>query len=130
MLQRLASYSYDDELYGDGTWSREELERMNQEFVAAVETAFQRGLESRAAARATVWVAKPSRQVEEVIEAAWNFLWENDGDLPFVEIVSFVRARCPNVTAAVVRAGFEKRFARGGPQSFHQPLNRVGASSV
>src|SRR5262249_42298683 len=97
--------------FESGDWTRQELEVMDAQFVAAVEAAFQAGLESRAAARATVRIGKPSLvQLEAAIEAAWLWLWEKDGELPFAAIVARVRTQCPNVTVAVVRAGFERRF--------------------
>src|SRR5215813_10566995 len=39
-----------------GLWSREQLLEMDSRFVAALEAAFAKGLESRAAAAATVWI--------------------------------------------------------------------------
>src|SRR5262245_22812216 len=85
---------------------------MNDRFVAAVEAAFHAGNESPVAASATVKVRKRRLTEEEAIEAAWKFLWQEEGDLPFAVVVAFARTQCPNVTAADVRAGFEKRFAR------------------
>jgi hypothetical protein len=112
-LRRAFRFSYErpepgDERHGD--WTRAELAEMDGRYVAAVEAAFEEGLESRAAAAATVRVTKPTE--EEAIEAAWKFLWEKDGDLPFAAIVEFVQARCPNVPAARVRIEFERRFKR------------------
>ena len=74
MLQRL-NFPFDEELYaGDGLWSRDQLEAMNDRFVAAVERAFELGLESRAAAAATVRVnsllnGSQRRAEEAAIEA-------------------------------------------------------------
>src|SRR5262245_39889656 len=113
-LRRMSQFSYErpafgDDLHGDYTPAR--LLEMNSCFVAAVTAAFQAGLESRAAASATV-VTKRRVTENEAIQAAWNFLWQKDGDLPFAAIVAFVRARCPGVDPAYVRAGFERRFKR------------------
>src|SRR5215510_13366895 len=108
MLQRFLSY--DDELYGDGTWSRQELEATNDRFVAAMEAAFDAGLESRASASATVKMNGKQRADEIAIELAWRWLRENMDagvDVAFVEVVAFVQARCSGVTPARVRAGFE-----------------------
>src|SRR5262249_16161409 len=53
MLQRFNS-SLDEELLGgDGFWTRDRLEEMDARFVAAMELAFAKGMESRAAAAAT-----------------------------------------------------------------------------
>jgi len=66
MLQRLDSFPDLDEelLNGDGLWSRDRLEEMDAQFVAAVTAAFQEGSESRAAAAATVRIGS-RRRVEE-----------------------------------------------------------------
>src|SRR5262245_2215406 len=109
MLQRLAS---GDVRYGQ--WTRQELEVMDACFTGRVEAAFRAGLESRSAATASVRVGKPRVTEERVIEAAWTWLWEKNGDLAFSEIVTFVRARCPNVTASRVQAEFKKLFVRDG----------------
>jgi hypothetical protein len=54
MLQRL-NFSLDEELLcGDGVWPRDRLLTMDASYTAAVERAFELGLESRAAAAATV----------------------------------------------------------------------------
>jgi len=92
MLQRLLSY--DDELYGDGTWPRARLIEMNDAFVARVEAAFRAGLESRAAASATVRLKSSlngSRLLAEeaAIGAAWHYLRTNMDagiDVSFVEV--------------------------------------------
>jgi len=122
MLLLRSWYESGDERHGD--WTREELVAMDDRFVAAVESAFQRGLESRAAARAT-FRAKSRRvgqeeAIEAAIESAWGWFWQKDADVPFCEVVEFVRIRSPpRVTAECVRAGFERRrrsisFADGG----------------
>src|SRR5262245_40886762 len=107
------SHPLDEELYGDGTWLREELEVMDAAFVARVEAAFQAGLESRSAAAASVKMNGKQRADEIAIELAWRWLRENmdaNVDVSFVEVVAFVQARCSGVTPARVRAGFERRF--------------------
>lgn len=108
MLDRTAQFG--DELCG--TWSRVELEAMDDRFVAAVEAAFQAGRESPTAARSTATdrvTRSAAATAEKAIEAAWVwFLRRNrDVDVAFSEVV----ARCPGVGFARVRAGFEKRFA-------------------
>src|SRR5262249_61095466 len=62
-----------DEVCGD--WTREELEAMDAAFVERLEAAFQAGLESRAAASATVQLnGKQQRLTEEgTIELAWRW---------------------------------------------------------
>jgi hypothetical protein len=100
-----------DVRYGD--WSREQLQEMDALFVARVEAAFEAGLESRAAAKATVQVGRASAvDVERAIEAAWAWFQSVDQDVAFSAVVAFVRVRCPNVAVECIRAGFEKRFAR------------------
>src|SRR5262244_864703 len=89
-----------------GDYTRERLEAMDAAFVVALELAFAKGLESRAAAAATVRVGHR----EAVIEAAWRYLLVNmdEGkDVTFAEIL----ARCPGVSPERVRAGFKRRFA-------------------
>src|SRR5215472_121332 len=103
-----------DEELCNGLWSRDQLVEMDSRFTAAVEAAFSQGLESRAAASATVRIGRNGKEVEAAIEAAWIWLWEKEGDLAFSEIVAFVRARVPGIAAEHIRAGFEKRFNRDG----------------
>ena len=101
----------DDEACGG--WPRARLLEMDDQFVARVEAAFEAGLESRAAAGATVWVSRSGViDVEQVIEAAWRWFVSNrdEMDIPFAAII----ARCPGVDPLKIRAGFEKRFANGG----------------
>jgi hypothetical protein len=112
-LRRASQSSYlhlefDDELCG-GTWSRTQLEEMDAQFVAAVEAAFEAGLESRTVARATILVGKLRVTEEAILDAAWRWFVRNRdaSDIPFAAVV----ARCPGVDFARVRAGFEKRFA-------------------
>ena len=58
----------------DGLWTREQLEQMNANFVAALESAFELGLESRASAAGQVklpaspsprWVTPLTREIQE-----------------------------------------------------------------
>ena len=88
-----------------GTWTREQLSQMNDRFVAVVELAFAKGLESRVAAAATVRAGHR----EAVIEAAWRYLLVNmdEGkDVTFAEIL----ARCPGVSPERVRADLKRRL--------------------
>ena len=98
-----------DELQGD--WSREQLEEMDRRFVAAVETAFQLGLESRAAAAATYSrnVVNGKQHTEAVIEAAWRYLLTNMGEGKDVTSAAIV-ARCPGIAPACVCEGIRRRF--------------------
>ena len=89
MLQRLDSFLDEELLLSDGLWSHDQLERMNQEFTAAVERALELGLESRAAARATVRVGREAA-IESALEAAWNWLCCKKGDVSASEIMKFV----------------------------------------
>jgi hypothetical protein len=98
-----------------GGWSRLRLLEMNEQFCKVMEQAFERGLESRASATATVRVGKRRVTEEEAIETVWKwFVHCNEGveDIAFVDVVARVRALLPNVTAARVRLGFETRFKR------------------
>jgi len=111
------SFSLDsaDEQCGD--YTRAELEEMDAAFVAAVEAAFQAGLESRAAASATVRFKSLSgreAKIESAIEAAWDLLSSKRGDMTALEVLSFVRARVPGVALERVRFGFELRFRERG----------------
>ena len=89
---------------------------MNQEFVGRVEAAFSAGLESRAAASATVRVGRNGREtaIETAIQGAWDFLCSKRGDLTAREVVEFVRARVPNVDQACIRSGLDRRFRERG----------------
>jgi hypothetical protein len=94
-----------------GEWSREQLVQMNAGFISAVEAAFASGRESPALARSTVRVGK-SRLVdqEQVIQRVWEWHIRNrDAEVPFMEIVGWVRALLPTITAERVRLGFEAR---------------------
>jgi hypothetical protein len=95
-----------------GDWSRDELEAMDAKFREALNQAFERGLESRTAASAVVRV-RPRVTEDEAIETVWTwFCRHRDAeDIAFADVVTRVRALLPNVTAARVRLGFEKRFA-------------------
>ena len=91
-----------------GTWTRDQLEEMNDRFVAAMELAFAKGLESRAAAAAT-YAVNGRRRADEIIELAWQWLrsnMESGVDISFAE----VQARCPGVSHERVRAGFKRRL--------------------
>jgi hypothetical protein len=115
MLQRLQSL--DEELLpGGGLWSREQLEEMNRRFVAAVELAFAKGVESRAAAGATVRIGHRNGQqyTEAAIEEAWRYLRANMDagiDVSFMEVVARVRASSPGVAPERVREGIRRRLA-------------------
>jgi len=59
---------------GEGTWTRERLEQMNASFVAALERAFELGLESRESAAGQIklaastgprWVTPLTREIQE-----------------------------------------------------------------
>jgi hypothetical protein len=92
-----------------------QIETMDSAFVERVEAAFEAGLESRAAARATVQVGRPGAvDVERAIEAAWAWFQSVDQDVAFSAVVEHARVRCSGVTADQVRIGFEKRFKNGG----------------
>ena len=110
MLQRLQSL--DEELLpGDGLWSCEQLVEMNACFVAAMELAFAKGAESRAAAAATYSrnAINGKQHAEAVIEAAWCYLRTNMDvgiDVSFTEVLS----RCPGVAPERVREGIKRRL--------------------
>jgi hypothetical protein len=101
-----------------GLWSRTQLEEMDSAFIRAVERAFELGLESRAAAAATVRVGAlrngKDAVIESAIEAAWDFLCRKRGDATALEIVKFIRERCPNLDQARIRFGFEQRLRQRG----------------
>jgi len=46
------------------------------------------------------------------LEAAWQLLCRNQGDMPFSEIVKFVRARVPRLSEERIRAEFARRLRR------------------
>jgi len=121
MLQR-TFFSDLDEL--DGIWSRERLIEMNDAFVSAVERAFELGLESRAAASATVRIGAvrngDARRIEAAIEAGWQELCRQRGDISFSEIVQFVRKRCL-VDPEVIRVGFAQRLRQRGGELWTNP---------
>jgi hypothetical protein len=95
------------DLDGEGTWTREELEKMDAAFVAACERAFESGLESRAAASATVNVNGKQRLTEEgTIELAWRFFADAKFQMTAMEVTS----RCPGVSPERVRVAFKERF--------------------
>jgi hypothetical protein len=110
MLQRLQSL--DEELLpGDGVWPRDRLLAMDASYVAAVERAFELGLESRAAAGATVSFRNGKAAA---IEGAWNSLISKRGEIAASEVVAYVRARCPGVDVPRIRFGIEQRFRQRG----------------
>jgi len=98
-----------------GLWSREQLQEMDARFVAAVEASFQAELESRAAAAATVRIGRNgSRRLAEeaAIQAGWNWFVGVNFEATAVEVLARVRAQCPNIESARIRAAFEWRFKR------------------
>ena len=110
MLQRLAS---GDEVCG--AWTRSQLLEMDDRFVAAVMAAFQAGDESLAAARATVSFRNGKAAVlESALEGAWNLLRGKKGEVTAVEVVGYVRARCPGVDVLCIRFGIEQRLRQRG----------------
>src|SRR5215831_5747690 len=115
MLQRLNSSLDEELLSGDGLWSRDQLEQMNASFVAAVERAFELGLESRAAAAATMAFRNGKAAViESAIEAAWDLISSRRGEVSASEVLGFVRERCPNIDPACVRVGLAERLQQRG----------------
>jgi hypothetical protein len=102
-----------DDLHGD--WPREQLVQMNDLFTAAVERAFELGLESRAAAGATVRVGSSlngSRRLAEdaAIQAAWRWFADVKFQATAVEVLARVRASYSAVTAEQVREEFRRRL--------------------
>lgn len=99
-----------------GDYTRERLEAMDAAFVAAVELAFAKGLESRVAAAASVRVGYRNGQqyTEAAIEEAWRYLRTNMDagiDVSFMEVVARVRASSPGVAPERVREGIRRRLA-------------------
>ena len=113
MLQRL-NFPLDEELScGDGLWSRNEFEQMNDVFTRAVSRALSSGHESHVAASATVQIGRNgNRRLAEdaAIGAVWDLLWSKQGDMTALEVLGRVRAVCPHVTAEQVREGFRWRL--------------------
>src|SRR5262249_38809899 len=98
-----------------GTWTRDQLEEMNGRFVAALELAFAKGLESRAAARATVRVKSSlngSRLLAEevAIASVWNWFRDVKFEATAAAVVARVRASCPDVSVEKVREEFRRRL--------------------
>ena len=91
-----------------GTWTREQLSQMNDRFVAAMELAFAKGVESRAAAGATYSrnATNGKQYTEAVIESAWRWFRDAKFEATAVEVV----ARCPGVAPARIRAEFKRRL--------------------
>src|SRR5262245_32662826 len=110
------SFDVEEDLsVSDGLWSRAQLERMNAQYVAAVERAFELGLESRAAAAATVSFRNgTAAAIEGAIEAAWDLLCSRKGEMAASEVVAFVRERCPGVDVPRIRFGIEQCFRQRG----------------
>ena len=94
-----------------GLWSREQLLEMDSHFVAALEAAFAKGLESRAAAAATVRIGRNGREgaIESAIGAAWDSLRDRKGEMSASEVLAFVRELVPGVPPERVRAEFKRR---------------------
>jgi hypothetical protein len=115
MLQRL-NFSLDEELLcGDGVWPRDRLLTMDASYTAAVERAFELGLESRAAAAATVSFRNgKAAALEGALEGAWNSLISKRGEMAASEVVAYVRARCPGVDVSRIRFGIEQRLRERG----------------
>ena|SRR5215472_9523630 len=88
-----------------GIWSRTQLEEMDRRFVAAMELAFAKGLESRAAAGAT-YAVNGKQHIEAVIESARRWF----RDVKFEATAAEVVARCPGVAPARIRAEFKRRL--------------------
>jgi hypothetical protein len=105
MLQRLNFFLGEELLYGDGLWTRDQLGEMDRRFVAALELAFAKWLESRAAAAAT-YAVNGKQHTEVVIEAAWRWFRDAKFEATAVEVV----ARCPGVAPARIRAEFKRRL--------------------
>jgi hypothetical protein len=109
-------FDLDEELScDDGLWSRSQLLEMDARFCEALERAFQAGFESRAAAVATVRIGpNGSRRLAEeaAIQAGWNWFVDAKFDVPAAAVVARVRAQCPNIESARIRAAFEWRFKR------------------
>jgi hypothetical protein len=100
------------DLDGEGTWTRDQLEEMDRRFVTAVTRAFELGLESRAAAAATVSFRNGSQRLAEkaAIESAWRWFVDAKFQATAVEVLKFVRARSLSVTAERVRVEFRRRL--------------------
>src|SRR5262249_56192559 len=88
-----------------GLWTRGQAGEMDPRFVAAVELAFSKSLESRAAAAAT-YAVNGKQHTEAVIEAAWRWFRDAKFEATAVEVV----ARCPGVAPARIRAEFKRRL--------------------
>ena len=88
---------------------------MDKEFCDRVESAFQAGLESRAAAAATVRVGgrlNGSRRLGEdaAIQAVWHWFVDAKFQATAVEVLARVRASYSAVTAEQVRQEFWRRL--------------------
>src|SRR5262249_62248176 len=63
----------------------------------------------------TVWIwGRISMDQAEAaaLEAGWQLFLRNQGDIPFAEIVKFVRARAPRLSEGRIRPEFARRFGR------------------
>ena len=98
-----------------GLWTRARLEQMNRSFVAAMEQAFANGGESHAAASATVLLNGSRRLAEEkAIEAAWNWLTRERGNVAASQIIAYVREQVPGIGVERIRSEFDRRFKQRG----------------
>jgi hypothetical protein len=56
---------------------------------------------------------KPSMAERAAIQAVWAwFIRNRDRDVPFVEVVKRVQARCPSTSVECIRAEFESYLRR------------------
>jgi len=115
-----------------GLWSRQELEQMNDRFVAAVSNAIRSGRESAAAVSATVRInsslnGSRRRAEEAAIEAGWMELCRRKGDMAFLEVVQFVRERTL-INLEVIRRGLAQRLRERREELWAGPV--IGSSNV
>jgi hypothetical protein len=120
MLQRLSSSLDEELLVGGDLWSRAELEMMDREFCARVESAFSAGLESRAAAEASCIMNGKQRADELTIELAWRRFRDAKFEMTAVEVL----ARCPGVAPERVRVGVRRRVMEVALGEVHR--QRIG----
>lgn len=68
---------------------------------------------------------------EAALEAAWQFLWREQGDVSFAEILKFARVRAPCLSKERVWAEFDRRLrARCGlAERPAEALEGTGATS-
>jgi hypothetical protein len=56
---------------------------------------------------------RPSLAEKAAIQAVWAwFIRNSDRDVPFVEVVKRVQARCPSASVECIRAEFESQLRR------------------